>query len=100
MSFRNHDDPSFFPHKKVGILTSSPLLFEGPFHPMEPPPTNRQEANDTVGICGALDATAEVVMAEGDPSQAAELLKDAVKLARNTKMQARILTVAKLDDLG
>lgn len=67
---------------------------------MEPPPTNRQEANDTVGICGALDATAEVVMAEGDPSQAAELLKDAVKLARNTKMQARILTVAKLDDLG
>jgi len=56
---------------------------------MEPPPTNqrRQEANDTVGICGALDATAEVVMAEGDPSQAAELLKDAVKLARNTKMQ-------------
>ena len=39
-------------------------------------------------------------MAEGDPSQAAELLKDAVKLARNTKMQARILTVAKLDDLG
>ncbi len=27
-------------------------------------------------------------MAEGDPSQAAELLKDAVKLAKNTKMQA------------
>ena len=48
-----------------------------------------KEANDTVGICGALDATAEVVMAEGDPSQAAELLKDAVKLARNTKMQDR-----------
>ena len=48
-----------------------------------------EEANDTVGICGALDATAEVVMAEGDPSQAAELLKDAVKLAKNTKMQAR-----------
>eukprot|EP00435_Cladocopium_sp_Y103_P010796 s3058_g2.t2 len=48
-----------------------------------------KEADDMVGICGALDATAEVVMAEGDAVQAAELLKEAVKKAKETKMKDR-----------
>ena len=46
-----------------------------------------KEAEDLVGVCGALDATAEVVMAEGDALQAAELLKEAVKKAKETKMK-------------
>lgn len=46
-----------------------------------------KEAEDMVGICGALDATAEVVMAEGDAVQAAELLKEAVKKGKETKMK-------------
>lgn len=48
-----------------------------------------KEAEDMVGICGALDATAEVVMAEGDAVQAAELLKEAVKKGKETKMKDR-----------
>ena len=46
-----------------------------------------KEAEDLVGVCGALDATAEVVMSEGDALQAAELLKEAVKKAKETKMK-------------
>lgn len=47
-----------------------------------------EEAKDLVGICGALDATAEVLMAEGEATKAAELLKEAARKAKQTQMKA------------
>lgn len=46
-----------------------------------------EEAKDLVGICGALDATAEVLMAEGEATKAAELLKEAARKAKQTQMK-------------
>ena len=50
-----------------------------------------KEADDVVGIAGALDATAEVVMAEGKALEAADLLREAVKTAKKTEMKERQL---------
>lgn len=50
-----------------------------------------KDADDVVGIAGALDATAEVVMAEGKALEAAELLREAVKTSRKTVMKERQL---------
>eukprot|EP00913_Durusdinium_trenchii_P011892 g11170.t1 len=46
-----------------------------------------EEAKDMVGKAAALDATAEVLMAEGQAIEAANLLKEAMKLAKNTQMK-------------
>lgn len=50
-----------------------------------------EEAKDVVGKAAALDATAEVLMAEGQAIEAANLLKEAMKLAKNTQMKDRQL---------
>eukprot|EP00438_Fugacium_kawagutii_P016212 Skav224062 [mRNA] locus=scaffold534:584314:590480:- [translate_table: standard] len=50
-----------------------------------------EEAKDLVGICGALDATAEVLMAEGEATKAAELLKEAARKAKQTQMKEKQL---------
>ncbi|CAE7770099.1 TTC28 [Symbiodinium sp. CCMP2592] len=50
-----------------------------------------KEAKDVVGIAATLDATAEVVMVEGDPSGAAKMLQEAIKLSKDTKMKERQL---------
>lgn len=50
-----------------------------------------QEAGDTVGMVAALDALAEVSMAESNAAKAVDLLEEAVAMARKTKTKPRQL---------